>query len=104
MFLFGRVVYYSIPFEARRRYVKDSCFGFLKILYVFLFIQGRERSKKNKEGLTLCSMNYLLIVAFVFYILISLTQNLSKEDPRTETRLTDKRLLESKKGSWYIRH
>lgn len=32
----------------------------------------------------------------MFYILISLTQSLSKEDPRTETRLTDKRLLQNK--------
>ena len=36
-------------------------------------------------------MNLLLIVGFMFYILISLTQNLSKEVPRTETRLTDNR-------------
>lgn len=102
MFLFGRIVYYSILFEARRWYVKDSYFRFLKILWFFLFIQGRERLKKNKEGLTLCSMNYLLIVGFMFYILISLTQNLSKENPRTEIRTSA--FWKKKERSWCIRH
>lgn len=43
-------------------------------------------------------MNLLLIVGFMFYILISLTQNLSKEVPRTETRLTDNRQSKDEAG------